>query len=299
MLAMTVFLPFLVDQRSGLTVATWIDPTTGLTIARLAYRFFVNWSFGALIALGVVGFFRRKWRPAEKIGLLHTFAPLLSLFLFPVLIAAFSLAVQPTLYERYIIVVVAPVAVLIARAALPAEGKTGALFAGAVSVAMVAALGLEMRRYNALTAITDWRIHNAIVTTDRIVARGGPFPVLFARRFEQYPLIQLRPDLASSTALVDFDGNPPDLLRRTVFERDMARRIASFYPQYRLFNVDARRPASPLFLITSSNEEDEARRLLKNFQVVTEAPDVYLVEVPAPGQSSGRDRRFVSAPPIE
>ena len=204
----------------------------------------------------------------------------------------FSIAVQPILQERYLIVTVAPLALLVAWA-FPERGNYGAPIAVLVSLGLVVALGREMRRFNALAAITDWRIRNAIVAVDRIVARGGPFPILFARRFEQYPLIQLRPDLASSIALIDFDGNPPELMRRTVFERDMARRITRFYPQYRLFNPAAQ-PASSLFLITSSNEEDEARRLLKNFQVITEAPDLYYVEVPN-AHSSGSNRRFNSA----
>jgi uncharacterized membrane protein len=271
-------LPFLAGQRAGLTVPTWIEPTTGLSIARLAYRIFVNpWLL--VVAAYAAARLATRARP-ERVGLaaLPPFMPLLSLLLFPAVITVFSLTVQPVLYERYVIVVVAPLAILAAWAALPSGRTGGTLLAAVASVGLVFALGREMRRYNALTAITDWRVRNAIAATARVVARGGPLPVVFARRFEQYPVVQQRPDLAPSVAFLDFDGVPsPSLMRRTVFERDMARRVARFYHQYRLIGVDSLRARGPFVVITSANEEDELRRLLEGFEIVPQGADVYYV----------------------
>ncbi len=277
-LAVLLCLPFLLGQRSGLNVITWIDPVTPLTIVRMLYRILVNPSLLALVAFAMWRLVARMSHERHEPIRLLALSPILSLLLFPVVITVFSFVVQPALLERYVIVVVAPFGALVAAAALPSPMRGGRALGAFAVLGLTIALGLEMRTNMRLSAITDWRIRNAVATTERIIAHGKRLPVVFARRFEQYPVIHERPNLSRSVALLDFDGTPDSsLMRRTLFEREMARKVNRYYPEYRLINVSELRKSGPFIVITSTNEEDELRRLLDGFEVFPQAPDVFYV----------------------
>lgn len=277
LIGVALFSPFLISQRSGLTVPTWIEPTTGRAVTEMAYRLFVNPGVLLAAAFMIVPVLRRLRVGRFDVSELANLAPFWMLLLFPVIIAALSVLVQPLLYERYLIPGVLPFGILAAWALPQTPSRIRQLVFGSVVVALVAAMGREMRLYNRAISITDWRIQNALRAVDRIIASGGPRPVVFVRRHEQYPVIQQRPELASSVALIDFDGVPDSLMARTIFERDMARRINRFYPSHRLARLDSLRQGTEFIVVTSANEEDELRRLLTGFTVLRQAPDVYYV----------------------
>lgn len=269
--------PFLISQRSGLSVPTWIEATTGEAVVAMAYRLFVT--PGALLAAGIVvlptarlfGFGRRG--TAEVAAL----APFWMLLLFPVLITTLSFLLQPLLYERYLIPSALPLGILAAWSLPVRPSRIRVLLLGSAAAVLVIAMGREMRWYSRAVSITDWRIRNALRAVDRVVDSGGPRPVIFVRRHEQYPVIQQRPELAGSVALIDFDGEPDSLMPRTIFERDMARRINHFYPSHRLVRLGSIERGSAFIVITSANEEAELRRLLAGFTVLRQEPDVYYV----------------------
>lgn len=293
--AVALFSPFLFAQRRGLTVPTWIEPTTTLELERMAYRIFVNtpaFILAAFIAWRLVRRLREAQRGVRRDdaaanartlrATAMATAPALSLLAFPVVIAIFSLVVQPTLQERYILPGVIPLGLLTGVLSVPRSSRGGKYVLAAAGLALAISTGHEMRVYDSLVAHTDWRLDHAAATTARMVAQGDGRPIVFARRFEQYGVMQLRPDLARSIALIDFDGVPAaPLMTRTIFERDMARRVAQVYPQYRLINVNVLRKSEPFVVITSDDEVDELRLLLPGFDIVQEAPDVYYVTPPS------------------
>jgi hypothetical protein len=260
-----------------LTVATWIDPVTAADVRLMAGRL-----FGALSMLVLVGYV--GWRLVARIPAhseaaeWRSLAPVLALLLFPVVITGVSIVLQPALLSRYLIVTVVPLGVLTAVAAVSLESKGGRLLATLACAGMVVTGTLEMRQLSRVTASSVDTIHIAVAATEAIIAGGGPVPIVFIRRFEQYPVVQQRPSLAESIALLDFDGVPDSLLtRRTVYERDMARRVNRFYPRYRLINVAALRRAGPFLVITIPEEADDLHRLLFGFDIRPRGRDVYFV----------------------
>ena len=67
-------------------------------------------------------------------------------------------------------------------------------------------------------------------------------------------------------------------MRRTLFERDLGRAVARFYPRYHLVDRGTLRSWGRFVVITNADETDELRRLLAGFEVTAVGPDEFLAE---------------------
>jgi hypothetical protein len=206
--------------------------------------------------------------------------PVLSLFLFPVALIVMSLAMQSVLVERYMLPVVIPFSLTAAVAAVPLRQRAGRLSAGIAAAALILAGCLELNRLRAVTEPDDREAALVIDIVQRTLAAHQH--LVFARRFEAYPLIQTRPQWADSVADLDFSGKPEGLMRRTLFERDLGRAVARFYGQYHLVTNDQIRPWGRFTVVTLSAEEDELRRLLPGFRITAVGTDEYVAEWQGP-----------------
>jgi len=299
LLTLALCVPLILSQRHILSVPTWIDSASLTTIAvqlrrivlvpgsvlLVVYALLRIWSWRRENGGGV----RRPGTGTEaqcedvgtessSAGTLCTPRPVLALLAYPVVLVVMSVAMQSVLIERYMLPVVIPIALVTALAALPLRQRWGRLTTG-IAIASLLVVGcLEL---NALRRVTRQDDDTAALVID-IVQRSlaAHQPVVFARRFEAYPLIQARPQWADSVAILDFPGNPDGLMRRTLFERDLGRAVARSYKEYHLVTVDRLRELGRFTVITSSGEEDELRHLLPKFRLRAVGVDEYVAELP-------------------
>lgn len=64
-----------------------------------------------------------------------------------------------------------------------------------------------------------------------------------------------------------------------VYERDMARRVASFYPSHQLIDMQALREMGSFTAIAPPDFEADLRIVLSDFWVIRREPDVYEVSL--------------------
>jgi hypothetical protein len=277
-LALGLCVPLILSQRRILTIPTWIDPVSIASIARA-----LRWIFIVPPLIVVVAYVllraRAAWALRNWLSSLRPVLPVLALLLLPLALIGMSLALQPVLIERYMLPTVIPLGVLASLVALPARRRLGAMSAALASVALAVIGALELKGLRAATREDDARFARVIEISERVTAANRD-PLVFVRRFEAYPLIQARPQLAGSVTLLDFAGTDSALMHRTVFERDLARAVARYYGQYRLTSSDEVRQWKRFVVITNSSEQDELYRLLPGFKLSVLGVDEYLAEAP-------------------
>jgi hypothetical protein len=277
-LATLACIPFYLGQREGLSVPTWIPPITIRNIAGVFRHILFVPPMLVMVAYVV---FRAAHHSSVDVPARQSLArllPLMSLLLFPIIVVVFSLIVQPALRDRYVIVAVAPLGALVAAIAAPANGRGARWIAGAVMLGLMVIGGYEIRQHKRTTDIEDSRIANAVTATQDALDRQGAPPVVFYQRREQYPVIQLYPELANSVVGIDFDGKPSAAISdRTLYERDMARRVNRFYPRYRLMTLAQLSQLREFTLVSPMEEEPEMFSLLRDFQVTPVRAEVYRV----------------------
>jgi hypothetical protein len=276
--------PLLAGQRAALTVPTWLEPITRTDVA-LAFR----QMFGVAPLLVVLGFaaarfVARDWSDVRRA--VRRVAPVLWLLAFPFVLVLFSLLVQPSLLERYLIPTIVPIGTVAALTAPSSATLHGRIVTAAGAVLLVAISSLELRGLRAVTAPSDARIARAIAVAERH-AVGDSVPVVFARRFEDYPVVQERPRLAGRVALLDFDGAPQGVSRFALFERDLGRAVAKYYPPYRLINARDLARRGPFVVVTNPADEVELRRILAGFRVWMIGPDEFFAQY-HPGEPEER-----------
>jgi hypothetical protein len=272
-------LPYYTAQRAGMSLQTWLDPIGTGEVAAIALHMLLVPPAFVVLAFAVVRM-ARAGHPAvpgtrASVGGL---APALALLMFPAVLVVLSLAMQPALLDRYLIVTVLPLGVVASLVAMPLRTRTGISLAVVACISLIGVTGLEFRVARRIATVSDAHIIAALGTVEFASTLPEPLAVVFARRFEQYPVIQLRPDLAIRVSMLDFDGVPDPAIRRlTVFERDMARRASAVYPQYRLARADTLRRAAPFVIVTNSADESELRRILTGANIKRSGPDTYVV----------------------
>ena len=269
-------LPLIASQRHILTAPTWIEPANASALLAQLRGILAVPSMGVVamyvvLRAGVNG--ERRMRVTERPAML---LPVLVLLLYPVTLVAMSFTMQSVLLERYMLPTVIALAVIVAVSALPLRSwpgaSTGALAAGALVV-----IGcLELNGLRAVNRQADERAVRVTAISRRVLAAGGH--LVFARRFEAYPLLQSRPELADSVALLDFPATGKTLMRRTIFERDLGRAVARFDPRYHLVAEDVLRTWGRFNIVTNSDEVAELRRLLPGFRVTAVGPDEFLAD---------------------
>jgi hypothetical protein len=275
LLTLALCLPLIWSQRHVLSVPTWIEPATLATIGVQLRWILLVPGTAVLVGYGLVRVLYRRGEP-RSVRALTELLPVLSLFLFPVALIVMSLAMQSVLVERYMLPVVIPLSLTAAVAALPLRRRVGWLSAGIAAAALVLAGCLELNRLRAVTEPDDREAALVIDIVQRALASHQH--LVFARRFEAYPLIQARPQWSDSVAVLDFAGMPDGLMRRTLFERDLGRAVSRFYGEYHLVTKDQLRQWGRFTVVTLSAEEDELRHLLPGFRITDVGIDEYLAE---------------------
>jgi hypothetical protein len=105
--------------------------------------------------------------------------------------------------------------------------------------------------------------------------KAGVSRIVFARRFELYPLVDADPkDLAVASTL-DFDGAPAGLTPLTLFERDEARKVNRSYPGYRLISADSLRSLEGAVVVTP--DAGQLQATLPAVRLESVAPGVWRV----------------------
>jgi hypothetical protein len=269
-------LPLIASQRRILTVPTWIEPASIASILRQGHLIFLVPSAGVVAGYALLRVAQpSRWRPAV-IGLPARTLPILALLLFPLALLAMSVAMQSVLVERYMLPTTVGLALVAAVVALPFQRWVGLSLGAVAACTLVLVSCLELNALRAAVQGDDARAARVIAITERVIASGRH--LVFARRFEAYPLIQARPRLADSVAVFDFEGTGEGVMRRTLFERDLGRAVSRFYPDYHLVSEDQLRRWGRFVVITDSAEEDELRRLLPGFQITAHGIDEYEVQ---------------------
>jgi len=267
--------PLIESQRRILTVATWIEPASVASILRQGHLIFLVPSAAVVAAYVLVRVAQPgRWRPAV-IGRPARALPILALLLFPVALLFMSLAMQSVLVERYMLPTTVGLALVAAVAALPFQRWVGLSLGAAAACTLILIACLELNALRGGVQGDDARTARVIAITERVISSGEH--LVFARRFEAYPVIQARPRLADSVAVFDFDAGV-GLMRRTLFERDLGRAVSRFYPDYHLVSEDQLRRWGRFIVVTDSAEEDELRRLLRGFQITARGIDEYEAE---------------------
>jgi hypothetical protein len=270
--------PLIASQRRILTVPTWIEPASIATILRQGHLLFLVPSAGVVAGYLLLRVAQpSRWRPAVTGPPARTL-PILALLLFPLALLAMSVAMQSVLLERYMLPTTVGLALVAAIAALPLQRWVGLALGSVAACAVVLVACLELKALRGAVQGDDARTARVNAIAERVIASGQH--LVFARRFEAYPLIQARPQLADSVAVFDFDGAGEGLMRRTFFERDLGRAVSRFYPDYHLVSEEQLRRWGRVVIVTDSAEEDELRRLLPGLNITPLSTDEYEIEFP-------------------
>jgi hypothetical protein len=151
----------------------------------------------------------------------------------PLVLLAFSVAVQQALVVRYGLVTIAGFAPVLAgllrRLPQLALLALASYFAtsGALTAERVA--GDARGRYHAKDRLIE--------ELERHAAVG---PIVFESRQDMVPVLHYAPRLAPRSAFLDFaDAQIPRATALRVCGRDVARRYAELYPEFRLIDLDA------------------------------------------------------------
>ena len=255
-------IPFILGQRAGLHVRTWIEPSSLSEVKDVLVALFGPPSL-LVILLATWACIILRGAPDDANDAseqsppdLRVLIPLGSLLLFPLLIIAFAFLVQPALKDRYLILAVAPLAPLAAHLA----SRTPRWFAlGLILLLFVIGAAEMMGRSRAVRGLQ--RDTRAMIDDVRRQLAAGE-PVMFKRRVEIFPLARAAPDLLPQTSLLDFDPSLDSNVRAfSVYERDMARTFARFYDRYKLAPLNELPRRFVLVVPPDPREQDDARAM--------------------------------------
>lgn len=205
--ATLVWLPLLLHQRAALPVSTWMERAlpsqSGAVVRDVTPALALAWLACLAVVVGV--FTRRGIGLPSRQALL----PVLPLAAIPVVLAAISLALQPTMLPRY--------AVVTSLAFAPiAAGIVGALPRGWRAIAC---LGVIAAAASSLVVFGNRTRDSLTHEVERIeLATADPRTVaVFERRHDLFPILQRTPSNAGRMFFLD--RSPEVLLRSTNFVR--------------------------------------------------------------------------------
>jgi hypothetical protein len=275
LLMLVLCAPLLASQRGGLSVATWIDPFTWKELVTQARTIFGGLPMAFLIAFAAYRVVGKVGFRAEKPTVTATL-PALALLFFPVALIALSLVLQPVFRSKYMIPAVIPIGMLAALLIPPPTAKWGKSLIVVVAAALLFTGAVELRQLRVISRADVAALDRSVSVADSLSAMSSGEPVVFLRRFEQHPVLQRRPQLAATTALIDFDGTArlPDFW---LFERDMARRVNRVYPQYRLMTVPDLGRLREFLVIARPEDESILHILFPEHDVSSRSARVYAV----------------------
>ncbi len=248
-LALAAMFPFLLGQRAGLTVATWVPSFRPDQILDIATNLF------ATIPLAMVVLFAWVFRgfgapPRQRPIPLHPMAGLTGLLLIPVVLTVFSVLVQPAMLAKYMIVsmlAVAPMLALLSTAA-PRWGRVAL-------IATLIGIGLLQLRHEAWVVDYAFELEqqHLVASCEGAIRQG--LPVVAASRREAYTLYYAAPSTRGHLFVADIrplirQETGDDLIRHLVFETELAAKFEKLYPMMPpLLSVDALRKLGPFHLV--------------------------------------------------
>jgi hypothetical protein len=262
------------QQRRGLSVPTWIEPLSASQIKDVIYAMFGAPSLALVLLMMWLTRLLRRPKPASPAPQqrpLMELLPLTSLLLLPLVIIAFSIIVQPSLVLRYLTLAVAPLAPLAAALAEPLGRRLAALTI--IGLVGLGAASMKMKQH----ATRGYDDEYAAIL-DAIDTQVPPdATIVFKRRLDYYPVLQLRPQLAARAAQLYIDDAAlPNASSMFRFERDMGRKVEAFYPDFKTRRLAELQP--PFYLVAYDNELDELMPALTGLNVSNPHSRVHEVE---------------------
>ncbi|HVT89702.1 MAG TPA: glycosyltransferase family 39 protein [Tepidisphaeraceae bacterium] len=264
MLAIIACLPLMRGQRANLSIPTWIEPSTASDIRDDIVAIFGAPSFIlVLLLMWSASLLRgRETSDHQPRGDLRELLPMSSLILLPLALIVFSKVIQPALVLRYLILAIVPMAPMFASLIQ----RSGRLAINMAILSLIALGAITIINKSHATRGLDTEFATAIAEIDRRVPPDGL--IIFKRRREMYPILQIRPDLASRSAQLDFDDAVlPNVSRMSQYERDMGRKGQEIYSDLKMMKTDELSKLSRFFVVTPIDEYKELQLELPGFDI--------------------------------
>jgi hypothetical protein len=255
-IALAACAPFLLSQRSGYTVPTWVsDPTPDMVVTFILVLFprYLGAVLGAAwLSQLFPGKGGRDCLDTESGGRPAVLAGLTGLILLPLILLVFSYAVLPVLVDRYALPAVAGLAPAVAFAV----SRTSRFWASALCGFLVL---LGTHHMGALRGWYDQRDQQTAELMDALRRHTAGEPVLFESSHELYVVCRYAPDLAPRCYALDFkEGQLGHIDAFRLFLRDAVRMYARFYPEPALMTWDVARTLPKLYLVAQGGTHLES-----------------------------------------
>lgn len=276
-IALAACIPLYLGQRESLSVATWINPATTLTITLYLALVFARLLLLAGLIRGIAPLL--PWGAERRPILDGTLSSdpgvraLLMLGLVPIVLIVFSLLVQPTLIDRYTVVGVVGCAPILAAAVahVPPRFRVAAL-ALVLAVAILTigarargAIAAEQERSSLVRAIASRIDHGDVIAVD-----------------ERYTLYPLARGTTAPAGINVFFPELPDSARARVRDFDLVEQDAARVHS-RLFGFPRMRPIEQLreldrfWLVTRHDTSTYAVRWFPSHEATRVAPHLQLL----------------------
>ncbi|MBL0171660.1 MAG: glycosyltransferase family 39 protein [Gemmatimonadaceae bacterium] len=293
--------PFYFGQRQALSVSTWVDPINAEQLRNFAATFYL-WP-GLLIPLCGWVFFRILFRgglqaipnPSASFLRRPEILALLALAALPVVLLAFSVAVQPSMISRYAIPSLLLWPPLVAFVIEDVRGLIRAMML--VGYAALAMVLVRVQVRDAQRAISELNVDAAT-----ILSLGSDATVVCRSRHRAYQLGTIagggRPLSRNICTMLDFDealvrslteGTPAD--RQTIkfltLERDVARVHSEIYGFPRMTSVQQLQQRDLIYVLEESWDPAWLPQMMfPAFSVRRVAARMFLLQRVSPAQIS-------------
>jgi hypothetical protein len=252
--ALLASLPFYLGQRAGLTEATWIEPadlagTVNFVLELLSPRYL----WVVVLAPWLSQLWGKARAGAEAAPGLTPLAGLTGLLLLPLVLIAFSLLLQPTLVPRYGL----PAIVGLAPALALVLARAGRVVLVSLLLVFLLAGAYNLREDRLKFQEEDEKTNDLIAA---IREHSGESVVAFESNHELFVVCRYAPDLSERCRFLDFEREQvPDVEKRRVVVRDLARRFAESYGKPGLIALDDWKKLPKRYLVL--DHETAKRRL--------------------------------------
>lgn len=247
-------LPFLYGQKAAISRPTWISPATVADSLQFLNYLFPTWQILLCAGAAVVGIvLARKAMAEEAFRSLPEksteLLPCLSLALMPLVIVLVAWILQPSLVARYAIVGVLGLAPVFAVLLHQVDQKLQRV---------MVALSLAGFSYAVLGYSKQWNDEQRYQVSLLQQLRNCPADatVIFEDRIVWMPLKHHYPELAAEYRLADF--NDSDLSQESalrIVQRDAGRRIAKWYPDYRMQSFETLTGQSEFYIVPYADQK--------------------------------------------
>lgn len=282
-------------QRSALSISTWVPALSWTSLQQFAEEALPTWAI-VIATLAWCGTWLLSRGPQPEAlnsesdpididssvtmapGEKHFLPAASGLVLMPVCLIVFSLILQPALISRY--ATVGTIGFAILMAALLRRCPTW----------ITVTIGLWLFATGFLSLTDQYRYWQRMETRQaetiaRLRQLAPDVPLIFESRHAMYPITRYASDLAPRIHFLALsDKNLQEFNSATPFrivERDVALRIADFYPEYRTLPFDELKSLPRAYLFAFRQRKDFGKQL-QSFEVTQRSPQLYeLVPRPA------------------